>query len=338
MVVSSSLTFTPSNYQKPQTAILISRDVIFNPDIILNSGTFRILASSTTFSSKGDIRVTTSSLDANCDVTTIAGSVQGFLDRPLVTDPAAMFNKPRGLATDKTNLYVSDTDNHRIRKIVISTGVVTTIAGSGTAGSLNGIGTAAQFNEPYGIATDGTNLYVADTFSQMIRKVDVSTGVVTTIAGNGTIGAADGIGTAARFNFPIGIDSDGVHLFVADTYNNKIRKIVIASGAVTTIAGSGTAGTLDGVGTAAQFSSPVRIATDATSLYINDSFSNRIRKMELSSGVVTTIAGSGTAGTLDGIGTAAQINGPWGLISDGADLFISEIGSHRIRKISKRFF
>ena len=131
-----------------------------------------------------------------------------------------------GITTDGTNLYVADQSNHRIRQIVISTGVVTTLAGSGTDTFAEGTGTSASFNNPRGITTDGTNLYVSDRSNHRIRKIVISTGAVTTVAGTGSSGSADNTtGTSASFNDPRGITTDGTYLYVTDTKNHRIRKI-----------------------------------------------------------------------------------------------------------------
>jgi sugar lactone lactonase YvrE len=152
---------------------------------------------------------------------------------------------------------------------------------------------AGTFNNPSGIYTDGTYLYVADTGNNSIRRVVISTGVATVFAGNtaGTAGTTDGTGTAAFFNAPSGITSDGTNLYVADKGNNSIRKIVIATGVVTTFAGSttGAPGFTDGTGTAALFRSPAGITSDGTSLYVSDASNNSIRKIVISTTVVTTI-------------------------------------------------
>lgn len=204
-------------------------------------------------------------------VTTFAGSAggKGSTDG---TGTAAQFWSPEGITTDGMNLFVADTTNGTIRKIVISTGEVTTLAGGSPYGAIDGTGTAARFYSPTGITTDGTNLYVADTYNYTIRKVVISTGVVTTLAGSATnLGSTDGIGTAARFNKLYGITTDGTNLYVADTNNQTIRKVVIATGVVTTLAGSaGTWGSTNGTGTAALFSGPFGITTDGTSLYVVD--------------------------------------------------------------------
>ena len=155
-------------------------------------------------------------------VTTVAGT--GSSGSANGTGTSASFNYPRGITTDGTNLYEVD-HNHLIRKIVISTGAVTTVAGTGSSGWANGTGTSASFSYPRGITTDGTNLYVADMFNHLIRKIVISTGAVTTVAGTGSQGSADGTGTSASFYRPTGITTDGTNLYVADYVNNLIRKI-----------------------------------------------------------------------------------------------------------------
>ena len=265
-------------------------------------------------------------------VSTIAGT--GSAGNADGTGTAAGFTGPVGITSDGTNLYVADTFNNKIRKIVISTGVVSTLAGSG-AGGTDGTGTAARFTTPFGITTDGTNLYVADTGNEKIRKIVISTGVVSTLAGSGVAGSADGTGTAATFEGPMGITTDGTNLYVAAIQGHNIRKIVISSGVVTTLAGgSGISGFSDGTGTAARFNNPLSITTDGNNLYITDQSNYRIRKIEIKTGVVTTIAGSGNNTYLDGTGSAAGFVTPSGIITDGINLYISELSpSNRIRKI-----
>jgi len=156
---------------------------------------------------------------------TIAGTgSSGSADHS--TGTSASFNEPRGITTDGTNLYVTDYANHKIRKIVISTGAVSTLAGSGTAGSTDhSTGTSATFNNPAGITTDGTNLYVTEYTGRKIRKIVISSGVVTTIAGTGDQGNSDHTtGTSATFNGPWGITTDGIYLYVSED-SHLIRRI-----------------------------------------------------------------------------------------------------------------
>lgn len=261
-------------------------------------------------------------------VTTFAGTTSGNADG---TGTSAQFSAPGGIVADGSgNLYVADTSNHRIRYITPA-GVVTTFAGS-SSGSTNGTGTGAQFNNPYGLALDGSgNLYVADKTNHLIRKITPGA-VVTTFAGS-TSGNADGTGTGAQFNNPqdVVFDSAG-NLFVADTSNHRIRKIT-SGGVVTTFAGAAS-GSADGTGTAASFNSPVGIAADsADNLYVVDAVNHRIRKIT-PAGVVTTFAGS-TAGYTDGTGTGAQFNGPYGIATDASNnVYVTDSTNNRIRKIT----
>jgi sugar lactone lactonase YvrE len=272
----------------------------------------------------------------NAAVTTLAGSAQGFGPAD-GTGPDARFNIPDGITTDGTSLYVADTFNHAIRRVVIATGVVTTLAGAGSSGSADGTGPAAEFNAPYGITTDGMNLYVADTSNQTIRRIVIETGVVTTLAGAaGVSGSADGTGAAASFNYPQGITTDGTHLYVADTSNHTLRRIVIETGAVTTLAGTaGASGSADGTGATATFNFPQGITTDGTNLYVADDYNHTIRKIVIATGAVTTLAGAaGSAGSADGTGATAAFNFPQGITTDGTNLYVADTANSTIRKVS----
>jgi len=214
-------------------------------------------------------------------VTTLAGSA----GQPGSSDgrgTAARFDDPGGAAVDSNgNVYVADYLNHTIRKVTPA-GVVTTLAGStGSSGSGDGTGSVARFYHPSCVAVDSSgNAYVSDTDNNTIRKVTPA-GVVTTLAGSaGSSGSADGIGSAARFFCPEGlaVDSSG-NVYVADFYNDTIRKVTPA-GVVTTLAGTaGRAATADGIGTAARFSNPSSVAVDSTgNLYVADTGNDRITK------------------------------------------------------------
>ena len=214
---------------------------------------------------------------------------------------------------------------------------VTTIAGSGVVGSTDGAGAGASFSSPFGVATDEIgNLYVADAANNEIRKIDIATGEVSTLAGSGTTGNADGFGAAASFNSPSGITTDGNgNLYVADKLNNEIRKVVIATGEVSTIAGTIASGSADGKITAASFYNPDGLVYDGSgNLYIADGLNHEIRKIVISTGVVSTIAGSTTSGFINGKGTAARFNTPVGLAIDAnGDLFVADMGNNEIREI-----
>lgn len=265
-------------------------------------------------------------------VSTLAGSgTSGFADG---TGTNAQFNFPAGVAVDPAgNIYVADATNHRIRKITAS-GVVTTLAGSGAYGFADGTGTNAQFRSPMGITVDASGtVYVADKDNHRIRKI-TSSGVVTTLAGSGTAGFADGSGASAEFDSPYGvtIDTSGT-VYVADRLNDRIRTIT-PSGVVSTLAGSGTTGSADGTGTSAQFDGPFGITVDTSgTVYVGDSYNDNIRKIT-PSGVVTTLAGSGITGFADGTGTSAQFRYPTGVTVDTSGaVYVGDTGNNRIRKI-----
>src|ERR1039457_3954906 len=249
----------------------------------------------------------------------------------------AVFYHPQGVAANGSDLFITDFGNQTIRKFSLATGVVSTLAGKlGYTGSTDGAREMARFSGPFAIVTDGTYLYVTDSSNNTIRKIEIVTGTVSTLAGSaGNSGAADGTGSAARFNMPSGITTDGTNLYVADYGNCTIRKVVIASGVVTTLAGSaGIQGASDGTGGSARFSYPVGITTDGTSLYVTDTNNYTIRKVSISKGDVTTIAGSfGIQGIADGKGTTARFFYPKGITTDGLNLFVADQGNQLIRKI-----
>ena len=262
-------------------------------------------------------------------VSTFAGSTTESTDE---NGTAASFSYPRGVAVDGLgNVYVADTGNHMIRKITPA-GLVTTVAGS-TSGFADGTGTAARFSGPQGLAVDSTgNIYVADTNNFKIRKITPD-GVVSTLAGS-TYGFADGIGINASFKhiFGVSVDSTG-NVYVADTYNNMIRKIT-PDGVVSTLAGS-TPGSTDATGTNAKFNSPNGLAVDSIgNVYVADSGNNKIRKIT-PDGVVSTLAGSGLRGSEDGIVTAASFNSPNGVALDSkGNIYVADINNKKIRKIT----
>ncbi len=269
---------------------------------------------------------------------TVAG-LAGTAGSTDATGSAARFSGPNDVVVDSAgNLYVGENSNHLIRKITPA-GVVTTLAGSaGLAGTADGTGADARFKQPLGLALDGSgNILVADYENHAIRRVTPA-GVVTTLAGlAGSSGTDNATGTAARFNFPVGLVVDFTgNIFVADSANHVIRKIAVG-GVVTTFAGTmGSPGSNDGTGTAAKFQNPYRLALDATGhLYVSDTFNHTIRKIS-PAGVVTTLAGSpGVAGVVDGAGSAAKFNKPYGLAVDAAgNIFTADYVGHTVRKIT----
>ena len=249
---------------------------------------------------------------------------------------SAQLNAPTGLAVDTAgNLYIADNWNSRIRKV--SNGVITTVAGNGTPGFSgdNGPATSAQLDGPYAIAADSSgNLYITD--SDRVRKV--SNGVITTVAGNGTLGFSgdNGPATSAQLNIPVGVAVDPAgNLYIADSWNNRIRKV--SNGVITTVAGNGTGGFSgdNGPAVSARLDFTGVAVDSAGNVYIAGSATSRIRKV--SNGVITTVAGNGTGGFSGDNGSAisAQLNYPGGVAVDSAgNVYIADSGNSRIRKVS----
>ncbi|WP_018344351.1 NHL repeat-containing protein [Cytophaga aurantiaca] len=267
------------------------------------------------------------------NVTTFAGSgTAGSADG---TGIAASFSGPRGLAMDGSgNIYVADFGNHLIRKIT-SAGVVSTFAGTGSAGFVDGTGTAASFNSPRGLAVDAFgNVFVADWGNHTIRKITPA-GVVTKYAGTGSYGSVNAKGTSASFNSPaaVAFDRDG-NLYVADTGNDLIRKISPAR-VVTTLAGSGSSGNSNGNGTAATFNEPFGITVQSSGNIIVADRSNHLIRKITPAGIVTTLAGSGTIGSADGVGTAASFYNPYCITADSyGNLYVTDWANNLIRRIT----
>ena len=279
------------------------------------------------------------------EVTTLAGS--GAASNVNSTGTLASFNSPSGIATDSAgNVYVADTTNHLIRSISTtgsSVGVVTTLAGTANVASyVNASGTLASFNRPFAIATDNAgNVYVADTFNNAIRKISSATSgaasaVVTTLAGSGAVSYVDATGNLAGFNNPLGVAVDSAgNVFVGDYYNHVVRKIV-ASGAVSTLAGKvESLGSVDGSAAAAKFYAAQGVAADsAGNVYVADANNHTIRKIT-AAGLVSTFAGASSVyGNSDGQGTSASFGLPYGVTIDtNNNLYVADAGYGTIRKI-----
>jgi hypothetical protein len=247
----------------------------------------------------------------------IAGSTDG-------TAAAARFNQPGGVASDSAgNVYVADTLNNTIRKITPA-GVVSTLAGSaGASGSTDGVGAAARFWNPWGVATDsGGNVFVADFGNDTIRKITPD-GVVSTIAGTpGVTGSTDGTGAAASFYQPTGVATDSAgSVYVADALNGVMRKITPA-GVVSTLPG--------------WFADPQGVAADSFgNVYVAGSGNNTIQKIT-PAGVVSTFAGTaGENGSTDGTGAAARFQLPSGIATDSTgNVYVADVDNSTIRKIT----
>ena len=266
-------------------------------------------------------------------VTTLAGAagVEGSADG---TGSGALFRFPGGIAALGADLYVTDSGNNTVRKVT-NGGIVTTIAGSpGATGSADGTGDAARFNNPQGIVALDGDLYVADTGNHTVRKVTTA-GVVTTLAGTaGTPGSSDGIGVSARFRSPLGIAVLGGSLYVADTGNNTIRKVLIPSGATSTFAGTaGQPGFTDGSGASARFSSPDGISGVGSTLYVADRGNHALRRISTLATVTTFVGDPGAATTRNGDPDIALLNAPTGITGVEGTIYFTDVNENVVRKI-----
>ncbi len=257
----------------------------------------------------------------------------------------AQLNNPTDVTIDSSgNIYIADTGNALIRLVTISTGFISTIAGSSTTGATGdgGAATKATLTAPRGVAVDSTsNLYISEYGSSRIRKVLKSNGTITTIGGTGTFGFSGDGGAATKANLanPWGIcvDSSG-NVYVADSRNNRVRKIN-SSGTINTVAGNGVLSYSGDNGPAirAQLNGPQGVAVDAAgNLYIVDAQNNVIRRVS-TTGIITTIAGTGTSGFSGdgGQATSAQLAKPQAVAVDTAgNVYIADSGNNRVRQVS----
>jgi sugar lactone lactonase YvrE len=259
---------------------------------------------------------------------------------------AAQLNLPTGIFVDTAgNLFIADQENHRIRKVAAITGIISTVAGTGSSGYSGdgGPATAAKLNKPTGIYVDTAgNLFIADQENHRVRKVTATTGNISTVAGTGSSGYSgdSGPATAAKINRPTGVFIDAAgNLFIADQENHRVRKVTAATGNISTIAGTGTSGySGDGLlATLARLNKPTGVYVDASdNIFIADHDNNRIRKVDALLSLMSTVAGTGVAGYSGdgGLATLASINKPFSVFADAqGSLFIADKDNHRIRKV-----
>ncbi len=293
-------------------------------------------------------------VNAQGTITTVAGTGLGGFNGDGIPATSARLANPVGVAVDSAgNLIIADTLNHRIRRVDATTGVITTVAGNGIQGFSGdgGPATSARLNDPIAVGVDSAgNLYIADTFNLRIRRVDAATGIITTVAGTGLSGFnGDGIpATSAHLDTPQGVALDGAgNLFIADTLVHRIRRVDAVTGIITTVAGTGLSGSSGdgGPATSARLGNPFGVAMDNTgNLFIGDVSTHRIRKVVPGANgqitgandeIITTVAGTSNGFSGDGgPATSARLFGPHGVAVDSAgSLFIADRFNERIRRV-----
>ena len=299
------------------------------------------------YSGSGNFAASSSVLEPNSVITTVAGNGNAGYNGDGIQATAAELNSPNAVAVDSAgDLFIADTVNNRIREVNQATGLITTVAGNGARGYSgdNGPATAAELNWPTGVAVDAAgDLFIADGSNNVVREVNHATGVITTVAGNGASGYSgdSGPATAAELADPadIAVDSAG-NLFIADFTNNRIREVNHATGVITTVAGNGVwgYGGDNGQATAAELGFPTGVALDsAGDLFIADTNNQRVREVNQATGVITTVAGTGTiSGGDNGQATATELNDPVSVAVDAAgNLFITANLSADIREVNQ---
>jgi hypothetical protein len=277
-------------------------------------------------------------------VTVIAGT-------PGTTGPASsgMLFDPRGLALDGNQLFIADRDNNAVEELNLTTGSLTTVAGNGTYGDAGdgGAATSAELASPSAVAVNsvGNELFIADTFNDAIREVNLATGIITTVAGTlGTSGYSGdgGPATAAKLFDPTGVVLDNAaNIYISDSDNEVVREVHASTGVITTIAGTPQVSGYSGDGgqaTSAKLFTPWGLALNSaqTELYIADRDNNAIRVVNLTAGVISTLAGTGSFGSAGdgGPATAATLSSPRSLAVDAAgDVFIADALGNQIRMV-----
>ena len=289
-------------------------------------------------------------VDGNGTITTIAGNGTAAFSGDGGLATSAQLNYPTGLALDSAgNIYITDRFNYRIRKITISTGLISTIAGTGTIGNSGdgGAATSATLNEPFQVSIIKGNLYFSDYANHSVRKINLNTGIITTVAGTGISGYSGdgGLATAATMNHPCGITvvsnttiESTDDIYIAESGGNVVRKIAGNTGIITTATGTGVAGFSGdgGPATAAKIDNPVDVICDIyNNVYVSEHGNNRIRKIDGSTGIITTVAGTGTAGYSGdgGLATSANLNSPCGMSMDATgNIYFADRLNSIIRK------
>ena len=278
-------------------------------------------------------RIVVAGFDGRMEATIGNGS-EGFADGPCAR---AAFSNPQGMAFDGRNLYVADAGNHALRLVDLAAKTVRTIAGTGQqAREFNRYGKALQtpLNSPWDMALNGRTLYIAMAGAHQLWRMDLQSGLIRPHAGTVREGRLDGPLMRADLAQPSGLAFDGRRLYFADSENNSIRAADIEpNGEVATLAGGDLFdfGDTDGIGPEARFQHPLGVAFHAGMLYIADTYNNRIRRLGLSDGAVTTYAGTGEAGLRDG--GEPMFDGPAGITAAGEKLFVADTNNHSVRMV-----
>ena len=280
-------------------------------------------------------------------IETLAGAGERGFEGDGGPAPDALLSFPRGIAVDAAgNVYVADTNNHRVRAINAETGRIQTLAGTGQRGfgGDGGLASGAMLRQPSGVAVDSAgNVYVADTANNRVRKIDVQTGLIETLAGTGEHGHGGdgGPASAALLGQPSGVAVDSAgNVYVADTANNRVRKIDAQTGLIGTLAGTGQRGFEGDGGLASEASLrlPVGVAVDsAGDVYVTDTYSNRVRRVAGQTGLIETLAGTGESGFGGDGGPASEalLNQPSGVALDPAgNVYVADRRNHRVRLLS----
>ena len=281
-------------------------------------------------------------------ITTVAGNGLYDYSGDGGAGTSASFASPYGVALDgrAENVFIADTWSNHIRRLAVATGIVTSVAGNGVYGygGDGGAGMSASLSSPTGVAVHASGtVFIADKGNHRIRRLDATTGIITTVAGDGSFGYGgdDGPGTSANLYFPSGVAVDAAgNLFIADSSNNRIRRLSAETGIITTVAGNGVQGYSGdgGDGTNARLWNPFSVALDAAgNVFIADAYNNRIRRLAAGTGIITTVAGNygiGFSGE-GGAGTSASLRNPFGVAVDTAgNVIIADSGNNRIRRLS----
>jgi trimeric autotransporter adhesin len=295
-------------------------------------------------SSNNRIRMVTKS---NGIINTVAGTGSSGYSGDGGQATSAALNYPRGITADTSgNIYIADTYNNRIRMVTKSTGIISTVAGSGSYGYSGdgGQATSSTLYNPRTVATDESgNIYIADSANYRIRMVTKSTGIISTVAGTGYSGYSGdgGQATSAALNYPYGVavDASG-NIYIADTYNHRIRMVTKSTGIISTVAGTGYSGYSGdgGQATSAALYYSCGVAVDASgNIYIADTDSYRIRMVTKSTGIISTVAGTGSYSYSGdgGQATSATLYNPRGVTIDASGtIYVADAGNNRIRMFS----